>query len=98
MGSVLRRVRKRKQRLGEVEVVVREEYAGLDLDAKVELIRGLIPLGLMHVHELLDDEVVALAGARHARNDGGAGMRHPPSGGHWWGLVANNAPEPPPST
>jgi transposase-like protein len=76
MGSVLRRVRKRKQRLGEVEVVAREEYAGLELDAKVELIRGLIPLGLMHVHELLDDEVVALAGARHARHDGGAGMRH----------------------
>src|SRR3990172_7653215 len=76
MGSVLRRVRKRKQRLGEVEVVAREEYGGLDLDAKVELIRGLIPLGLMHVHELLDDEVLALAGPRHARDDGGAGMRH----------------------
>ena len=76
MDSVLGRVRKRKQRLGEVEVVAREEYAGLDLDAKVELIRGLIPLGLMHVHELLDDEVVALAGPRHARHDGGAGMRH----------------------
>src|SRR5437870_1869130 len=76
MGSVLSRVRKRKQRLGEVQVMVREEYAGLDVDAKVELIRGLIPLGLMHVHELLDDEVVALAGPRHARNDGVAGMRH----------------------
>ncbi len=76
MGSVLRRVRKRKQCLGEVEVVARAEYAGLDIDAKVELIRGLIPLGLMHVHELLDDEVVALAGPRHARNDGSVAMRH----------------------
>lgn len=76
MGSVLRRVRKGKQRLGEVEVVAREQYAGLELDAKVELIRGLIPLGLMHVHELLDDEVVALAGPRHAHHDGSAGMRH----------------------
>jgi transposase-like protein len=76
MGSVLRRARKRKQRLGEIEIVSRPEYAGLELDAKVELIRGLIPLGLMHVHELLDDEVVALAGARHARHDGGPGRRH----------------------
>ena len=76
MGSVLRRARKRKQRLGEVEVVARHEYAGLEVDAKVELIRGLIPLGLMHVHELLDEEVVALAGARHARDDGAAGKRH----------------------
>src|SRR3990172_10855416 len=76
MGSVLRRVRKRKQRLGEVQVVGGEEYGELDLDAKVELIRSLIPLGLMHVHELLDNEVTALAGPRHARDDGGVGMRY----------------------
>jgi transposase-like protein len=76
MGSVLRRVRKRKQCLGEVEVVAREEYAGLDIDAKVELIRGLIPLGLMHVCELLDDEVVALAGPRYTRDDGRVAVRY----------------------
>jgi len=76
MGSILRRVRKRKRRLGAVEVVARAEYTGLELDAKVELIRGLIPLGLMHVQELLDEEVVALAGARHARHDGAVGTRH----------------------
>jgi len=54
MGSVLRPVRERKKvrRLGEVTVVRREEYADLELDAKVELIRGLVPLGLMHVHGL----------------------------------------------
>jgi len=76
MGSVLRRVRKRKRRLGEIQVMAREEYGGLDLDAKVELIRSLIPLGLMHVRELLDDEVLALAGPRHARDDSGVGMRY----------------------
>jgi putative transposase len=76
MGSFPRRVRKRKQKLGEVAVVPREEYLGMDLDSKIELIRGLIPLGLMYVQELLDDEVLALAGARHARDDGGVGMRH----------------------
>lgn len=76
MGSILRRVRKRKRRLGEVEVVARAEYGDLELDTKVELIRGLIPLGLMHVQELLDEEVVALAGARHARDEGRVGTRH----------------------
>jgi hypothetical protein len=34
-------------------VVRRSEYEELDLDAKVELIRELIPLGLMHIQELL---------------------------------------------
>ena len=69
MRSVLRSVRKRKKsrRLGEVDIISREEYAGFDVDAKVEMIRALVPLGLMHVQELLDDEVTELAGVRHAR-------------------------------
>ena len=37
------------------------------LDAKVALIQALIPLGLQAVHELLEAEVRALAGARHRR-------------------------------
>ena len=70
MSSVLRSVRKRKKgrTLGPVEVIGREEYADLELDAKVELIRSLVPLGLVHVEELLDAEVTALAGDR-AIND-----------------------------
>jgi putative transposase len=76
MGSVLRRVRKRKRSFGEVRVLRREEYDELELDAKVEAIRGLIPLGLMHVQELLDREVLALAGPRRAREDGAPGMRY----------------------
>ncbi|HZY30594.1 MAG TPA: IS256 family transposase [Candidatus Methylomirabilis sp.] len=69
MRSVLRSVKKRKKSrvLSEVEIVSREEYSGLDVDSKVEMIRALVPLGLMHVHELLDDEVKALAGERYAR-------------------------------
>ena len=67
MRSLLRSVKKRKKRrvLGEVEVLSREEYSGLELDSKVEMIRALIPLGLMHVEELLDEEVKALAGERY---------------------------------
>ena len=70
MSSVLRSVRKRKKgrTLGAVDVIDREEYAELEVDAKVELIRSLVPLGLMHIEELLDEEVTALAGDR-AIND-----------------------------
>ncbi len=69
MNSFLRSVRgrKKRKRLGVVEVVDREEFEGMELDAKVELIKGLVPLGLMHVRELLDKEVEALAQARYAR-------------------------------
>ena len=77
--SLLRTVKKRKKvrRLGEVEVVNREGYADLDVDSKVEMIQALVPLGLMHVHELLDDEVKELAGERYARKEESAsGRRH----------------------
>src|SRR3989454_2388063 len=76
MGSVVRRMRRRKRCLGKVQVLQREEYEGLELNAKVEAIRSLIPLGLMHVQMLLDEEVEALAGPRYAREDGAAGMRY----------------------
>ncbi|MGH2376351.1 MAG: IS256 family transposase [bacterium] len=69
-------MRKRKRCLGEVLVLRREEYQGLELNAKVEMIRSLIPLGLMHVQMLLDEEVEALAGPRYAHGDGAAGMRY----------------------
>jgi len=58
---------KKSRRLGKVEVVERADYEGLELDTKVELILGLIPLGLMHVEEVLADEVRELAGERYAR-------------------------------
>jgi putative transposase len=76
MGSVIRRMRKRKRCLGEVRVLRREEYQGLELNAKVEAIRSLIPLGLMHVQMLLEEEVEVLAGPRYARDDGASGMRY----------------------
>ena len=61
--------------MGAVDVIDRAEYAALEVDAKVELIRSLVPLGLMHIEELLDDEVTALAGARYARKDPSVGGR-----------------------
>ena len=79
MRSVLRSVQKRKKtcRLGKANVISREEYAEFDVDSKVEMIRALVPLGLMHVQELLDAEVAELAGARHARKEASLrGRRH----------------------
>ncbi len=79
MGSLLRRVKNRKKtrRLGEVEVMEREEYRELEADSKIEMIRALVPLGLMHVHELLDAEVSELAGERYARkSETVQGRRH----------------------
>ena len=55
------------RRLGEPRVVRREEYAGMELDSRLELIRQLVPMGLMQVYEELDREVVRLAGERHSR-------------------------------
>jgi transposase-like protein len=69
-------MRRRKRCLGEVRVLRREDYQGLELNSKVELIRSLIPLGLMHVQLLLDEEVETLAGVRYARDDGATGTRH----------------------
>ena len=64
MSRVLRPVRTRKKRrkLGPVDVIRREDSGDLALDAQVELIRSLVPLGLMPVEEMLDDDVTALAG------------------------------------
>ena len=65
--QLIRPGKRKSRRMGEVEVVDRGEYGDLDLDAKIELIRSLVPLGLMHVKELLDEEVEVLAGERYAR-------------------------------
>jgi transposase-like protein len=60
-----------------VQVIDRLEYTEADVDTQVELILGLIPLGLMHVPETLQAEVRQLAGERHARKrDGETGCRY----------------------
>lgn len=70
------RSKRKSRRMGEVKVVDREAYGDLDLDAKVELIRSLVPLGLMQVSEMLEGEVTALAGERYARKSGAEVHRH----------------------
>ena len=69
MESILQVAKRRKKcrRMGEARVVRREEVEAMGLDARVELIRALIPLGLLGVHEMLEAEVEELAGSRYAR-------------------------------
>ena len=68
---------KKSRVLGEPTVVSPEEFAAMELDAKVELIQALIPLGLMAVSQSLEAEVRALAGERYRRGDGLPGLvRH----------------------
>ena len=94
MSSVLRPVRKHKKgrTLGSVEIIRREDYADLELDAKVELIRSLVSLGLMHVEEVLDAEVTALAGERYARKDASMGGRRHGSNPGPVGLAGQRVP------
>lgn len=62
---------KRKTRvLKGMRVVSRQEYGGLPVDVRMELVRELIPLGLMYVREELEREVEELAGVRYRREGG----------------------------
>ena len=94
MSSVLRPVRKRKKgrTLGPVNIIQREDYTDLELDTKVELIWSLIPLGLMHVQEVLDQEVTALAGERYARKDASVGGRRHGTNPGTVGLAGQRVP------
>ena len=51
------RRRKKSRRLGPGQVMHAEQYEALDVDSKVACIQALIPLGLMHIREVLDEEV-----------------------------------------
>ena len=86
------RKRKKGRTLGAVDVIDREGYAELEVDAKVELIRSLVPLGLMHIEELLDEEVTALAGERYARKDPSVGGRRHGSNPGTVGLAGQRVP------
>ncbi|MBI5562768.1 MAG: hypothetical protein HY894_07970 [Deltaproteobacteria bacterium] len=51
-----------------VEIRRLQEYGALALDAKAAIIQELIPLGPMHILEVIEEEVVSLAGDRYRRN------------------------------
>ncbi len=79
MARVPRIVRKRKKSkiLGSPNVISREEIETMQVDAKLDLIRALVPLGLSFVMEELDREVVSLAGVKYSRKtDDNTPRRH----------------------
>lgn len=70
MKSMHGNTRKRKSKLmGRKSRLTREEVEVLDLDGRLELIKQLIPLGLLHIGELLEREVEEIAGARYHRRE-----------------------------
>lgn len=79
MSSIakIKRRSKKTKRLGPAQIIRPEQYEDFDVNSKVECIQALIPLGLMRIHELLETEVCALAGARYERKASGLrGRRH----------------------
>jgi putative transposase len=75
--SMYRNSRQRKSKVkGAVRVVDRASYEEQDLDTRVALIQALIPLGLMHIEEEIQKEVLELAGLKHQRKSPGQPSRH----------------------
>jgi transposase-like protein len=69
MSRVIKNSCKSKVKRTQVEnIKSMQEYGQMEVDCKVALIQELIPLGLMHVKELLQDEVTHLAGEKYKRN------------------------------
>lgn len=57
-----------KVRRARVKELMSLNLSELEMDIKLQLIQELIPLGLMHVGEVLKEEVKALTGDRYKRN------------------------------
>ena len=63
------RPRGKRKVLTRARRLTRTEFEAMELSGRVETIRSLVGIGLLHVFEELDREVVALAGERYARKD-----------------------------
>jgi putative transposase len=67
MRKLLRVGKDVKARRARVKELMKLNIDTLETDVKLQLIQELIPLGLLHVRELLTEEVQALAGERYKR-------------------------------
>jgi hypothetical protein len=83
MKTILRIGRGVKVRRARVKEICDLPVKTMDVDVKTELIQALIPLGLWHVKEVLEQEVQALAGERYKRQ----GMAGCDRWGKQWGSV-----------
>jgi transposase-like protein len=83
MKRILRIGRGVKVRRARVREILDLSTKAMDVDARTELIQALIPLGLWHVKEVLEQEVTALAGERYKRQ----GLEGYDRWGKQWGSV-----------
>ena len=60
-----------------VELRDLQGYGSMELDARLALIQELIPIGLMHVEDELQKDLVELAGHRYKGMTGGASSKGP---------------------
>jgi len=68
MKKVLRVGKDVKAKRSRVKELMDLKLSAVEMDIKLQLIQELIPLGLMHIGEILNEEVKALAGDRYKRN------------------------------
>lgn len=69
MNTIIKFDKKGKVKRGKpVDVQKLQEYGALEINAKATLIQELIPLGLMHIAAVIEEEVVSLAGEKYKRN------------------------------
>lgn len=70
LPHVVRERKKKSKIMGKPSTINHQDLADLEVDARLELIRSLIPIGLAHVAAELEQEVVSLAGLLHSRKTG----------------------------
>ncbi len=68
MRKILRVGKDVKARRSRIRELMDLKLSALEMDMKLQLIQELIPLGLMHVAEVLTEKVEALARDRYKRN------------------------------
>ena len=83
MKTILRIGRGVKVKRARVKEICDLPLKTMDIDVKTELIQALIPLGLWHLKEVLEQEVTALAGERYKRQ----GITGYDRWGKQWGSV-----------
>jgi len=83
MKRILRIGRGVKVKRARVREILDLSTKAMDVDARTELIQALIPLGLWHVKEVLEEEVKALAGEWYKRQ----GLEGYDRWGKQWGSV-----------
>ena len=83
MKKVLRIGKDVKGRRAKVKEYLSRSFEEFEMDTKLQLIQELIPLGLLHVQEVLEEEVRQLAGERYKRN----GLPGHDRWGRQWGSV-----------